>query len=506
LNGNAAAALLTFDDAMVYGHDGVSPTQAEVILLTRNVKLYGTSATLQAYIDIKATAIVDCDWAEDYWLGSATANKRGINIATTTGTCSFMYCSRHTSPVASSQGWNMSGASGTGLTIQYCVSYNVANSHLLKSSTSSGYATFDNIISMLTVDNTGIIFDFTDTTCVLSNIKIIGQRGQSGYGFRIQGSNTLGYRFLDNIVIHSCENNCITGASAGIIFISNLTMWRNGAIAINLISGGEWTINNCIAFGNASAHFQSTGAALINGVNWVLNGDSSFPTASGISGTSGKFILKNSSLGVASGIKTAHTQDISLGSNFFVELTLVNVILGSGTPIANQTFLAPTSFISWQRLGTTAGNHGSALKCSTNIIDTTIYNTASPSMRITPTSVASATQKAVSAPDGRGFKVNVANGQTCTPSVYFRASKAAAGDAANYTGNQPRLILKRNDAMGITADVVLDTGTVAIGNWEQLTGTTAAVTDDGCLEFIIDCDYGTANSFINVDDFSATCA
>jgi hypothetical protein len=119
-------------------------------------------------------------------------------------------------------------------------------------------------------------------------------------------------------------------------------------------------------------------------------------------------------------------------------------------------------------------------------------------MRLTPNS---ASYKLESG----SFKVNVNAGQTITPSVYVRKSTVASGGAL-YNGNQPRLILKRNDAIGVTADVVIDTMTLgAVATWEQLTAACpAAATENGVAEFVIDCD-GTAG-FVNVDDFSATVA
>ncbi len=95
-----------------------------------------------------------------------------------------------------------------------------------------------------------------------------------------------------------------------------------------------------------------------------------------------------------------------------------------------------------------------------------------------------------------GFKVAVANGATVTPTVYVY-------EDASYNWNRARLIVKRNDALGISADTVLDTATAASdAAWEWLTGTTAAVTDDGTLEFVVDCD-GTAGNLF-VDSFSVT--
>jgi len=74
-----------------------------------------------------------------------------------------------------------------------------------------------------------------------------------------------------------------------------------------------------------------------------------------------------------------------------------------------------------------------------------------------------------------------------------------------YNGNRARLIVKRNTALGITADTVLDTATVASDlAWEGLTGTTVAVTDNGTLEFTVYLD-GTAGN-LYVGSFSATVA
>jgi hypothetical protein len=510
LNGNAAAALLTFDDAMVYGHSATSPTQAEIILLTRNVKIYGASATLQAYIDIKATATVDCDWTEFYWLGSGTSSKYGISLIYGAGTQSFQYCSRHTSMVASSEGWVVSGGSGTGLTIQYCVSYNVANKHFENNATTGTWIVDSNIFIKNT-DNADIV-KLGDLGGIFTNNTMVGCGGSGGTGLNLTESSAVLGTF-GNLTIHSGANRGFGASGLEIIgTISTLTIWRNSSTGMILnTTFAEMTISNLTMFGNTTDNILCGGAiGKITLVSPILNGDSTFSTTNGInfntSAELSELIIYSGDFGTVSGIKTAHTNDINVASPIFIRLFLNNTILAS-TEVATQTNLSVSSFISSQRHDTTKGLHKTWMRNSTNTIDTTVYNTASPSLKITPTSVAVSPYKAVSAPDGRGFKVNVAEGQTCTPSVYVRMSKSSTGDAADYSGAQPRLILKRNDAMGYTADQVLDTGTVAIGNWEQLTGAvTGAATDDGVLEFYVDCDYGTANSFINVDDFTATVA
>ena len=74
------------------------------------------------------------------------------------------------------------------------------------------------------------------------------------------------------------------------------------------------------------------------------------------------------------------------------------------------------------------------------------------------------------------------------------------GDGAAYNGNQPRLMLRRNAAVGITSDTVLATSSAAgDGAFEVLSGTTVAASDNGVMEVYLDCD-GTAG-WVNVDDW-----
>jgi hypothetical protein len=79
-------------------HDGTSPVQAEIALLTRNVKIRSTSTTLMAYVYATALSSLNLHWTELYYIGvSATSNKRGIEIdsgATATAK-SITYCAIH---------------------------------------------------------------------------------------------------------------------------------------------------------------------------------------------------------------------------------------------------------------------------------------------------------------------------------------------------------------------------------------------------------------------------
>ena len=175
-----------------------------------------------------------------------------------------------------------------------------------------------------------------------------------------------------------------------------------------------------------------------------------------------------------------------------------NTKLGASTEVANQDNFADTGYIASQKHDQTAGNHKTWLKDGTLQTDSTIFRTASPSMRMTPRPGS----QCESAYQFNGIQVPVANGQTVTINVWMRKSTAGDGEEFSEGDQSPQLIVKANPAVGITADAVLDTMTVGSGTWEQLTGTTAAVTDDGVLEFVVDADADAG--WVNVDDWSTT--
>jgi hypothetical protein len=108
-----------------------------------------------------------------------------------------------------------------------------------------------------------------------------------------------------------------------------------------------------------------------------------------------------------------------------------------------------------------------------------------------------ATNKTFSNP----VRVAVVAGATCTITLAVRKSVLADGTA--YNGNQPRLMYAFNPLAGNLAETVAATATIASnGAWEVLSYTTSAVSNDGVLEFYLDCD-GTTG-WVNISDFRTT--
>ncbi len=497
LNGNAGGSSIVVSVGLTNAHSGTSPTQAEVILLTRNVCIRGTSTTLQGYIDIKQTSTVDCDWTRFYWLGSATANKRGIDVATTTGSCTFDYCSLYDFAVTNSRGFNVSSVSGTGINYSNNVSYNINTFHIGTSIT-TGVQTYNNNICMLNVSShlcslaeAGAVIFTNNTACSGAGNGILINEANSDAEGGVYTGNTAHSNASAGLNISGAVANLNTGT---------WTIWRNASFGLLMqATVNNFTIDTATFFGNATASigFATAGTCLTGGnfIGITSNGDSTFATTAGIlisnslqNNVTGLNLI-NCDFSTTGGIKTAHTNDINVASICTVQMTLDNTKLGGTNELTGQTNMTSISYIGSQKHDQTADLHKMWKKRGTIMRETTTVHTGSQSLKMTPNNASNKLNT-------NCFEIAVASGATLTPSVYVY-------EDGSYNGARARLIVKRNDSMGISADTVLDTATASSdAAWEELTGTTVTVTADGVLEFIIDCD-GTAGNLF-VDSFSVT--
>lgn len=496
LSGNATATEITVSAGITNAHSGTSPTQAEVILLTRNVSIFGASASLQAYIQIKATAIVDIDWTEIYWMGTGIDTlKKGLQVATTTGSFNMQYSSSHDFIVTGSTGFEFPGQSGNGFTYSNNVTYLIAGTHFSVAATPITW-TADSNIFMRNTDGV-TIFSVTDVGGTITNNIVVGC-ASTGVATSFSEAGQVGT--INNLISHSNAGIGIGLTNIINSSVSNITSWRNNssssASGIRLGNLVDTSLNTVTLFGNNTGSIDlQNSLGNIKIIDLLSNGDTTFSTTNGFSFSSAssqifKLFLYNADLSSVSGIKTAHTNDINISSsNFHSEIIFNSSKLGGTNEIASQTNLSNESFISSQKHDQTAGLHKTWKKYGTITIETTTVHTGSQSVKMTPNNASGKLESG-------SFKIAVANGGTLTPSVYVR-------EDASYNGARARLILKRNDAIGITSDTVIDTATAASDEaWEQLTGTTAAATDDGVMEFVIDCDGTAGNLFC--DSFTTT--
>lgn len=504
LNGNAGASTIATTAGLTYDHSGTAPTAAEVILLTRNVRIRSVSSTSMTFVDIRQTAVCDFDWAEFYYLGENAQGKRGIDIKI--------------DPTVSSE----PGFTGQ-LNMDNCCVHDCEDYSIYISEAANGNWDIDKLAIYQPTNgvNTGYSFALaqatSQTSWVLGELVIISYGAVSSLrnlqlsdlGGTMSGPWTLigGNRGLDindtqagatipTTVIHSTSGaGLYFGVSTPQLTFTSLTLWRTNSSGIQGV-GSIWlhnlTINSLTAFGCSTSNmlltFSMTGA-LIDNVS--LDSDASFATTSNIQlqGTNlaQQLLFRNGALSptvaATNDINVAYTDNTSLGLIDFDDVTF-----GGTNDVITYDRLTPKSLITAASAHASTNVHRSWTRYGKSYSDAATYNTAAPSEQITPNSASFKKESG-------SILVNVASGQTVTINAY--AYKTAA-----YNGNQPRLIVKRNEAIGITADTVLDTMTVAVSNWEQLTGTTAAASADGVMEFVVDCD-GTAGA-LNVDDWTVS--
>lgn len=493
--------------ALASAHSGTSPTQAELVNLTRNVQIFGASASLQAYVLVNATATVDWDYAEFYWMGSGTSLKRGIDVAITTGSFVASYCSFHDFTASSSMGINVSALTSGTFTLQYSAVALTNDAAFNNAATTNTTWIVDNnfFIRNTTGNNLVVLSDMGGTYTNNTHFGSISAGLNTVY---INDNGTWG-TFSGNVSHSNAGRGFTTVSNPGAITtISNTTAWRNSDSGFHWNNGSAYplTFDGFTGFGNATANLYFNGAMdKVTFNNITVNGDTTFSTPYGISITGTNLVLNNSSLGVASGIKTTHTTaDIGAviaASNTFT-MTGSNVTSGSSTTfnVGTNVFLN-AGFNKWGGVDGANRSYQSSYLASPVLItrsDTVIFKTASPSQRGTPLQTNVKSRSSIKT-------IALASGATTTISVWVR--KSAVGDAggANYNGAQPRLMVETNQSCGIgtgASDVVLDTMTEAVGTWEQLTGTTSAVSADCVLSAYVDFD-GTAG-WVNTDDWAAS--
>jgi len=513
LNGNASATEITLTSGLANAHSGTSPTQAEVILLTRNIFIRSATSTLMMYCDFRFGSTVNIDWVAFRYLGENVFNKHGVNINSASVNVQY-------SSVFNTEDYGV--LISVGATYSNNVHYNLdsigvsAGGVVSAAIEIAGAATFSNNI-LIRCTKKGISLQKAGGT--FTNNTIVGA-ALNGLEFK-SDADTIGT--ISGNTIHSGGSYGLTSSSGGITesfvgTVSNTTIWRNNSYGItghipentitSLGSLTGLTFNGLTMFGNTTSNIFLGGissnleiiAAKIFLINTNLNGDSTFSTTNGIqiapsaSGGYYIFFLNDCNFGTAGGIKTAHTNDINLSiSTVWAEVTGQSVILASGTEVAGNGSIMNGSFVKISKHDQTAGTHKSWFKYGIIQTDTTIAD-AGISQRLTPNNASNKLESG-------SKKVAVANAGTVTVTVKVRES--VVGDGTDYNGNRIRLIVKRNDAAGITADTVLATATVTSeGGFETLSGTTAAVTDDAVLEFVCDCD-GTTG-WINLDTWTTS--
>lgn len=485
--------------ALTNAHSGTAPYKAEVINLTRNVKIFGQSTTLQTYISLQGTSTNSVNYTECYFMGSATGGKRGIDISNSTfGSTAFTGCALHNFEVANSAGFNIKG--NQNCTLEDCVTYRISVQHI-----ATAAAVADTTVS---INNCWCMVNIVVGNNLIQHSGVGGSItncvgvSATGYGISYVANDAVA---ANTVINGNTGHSCNTGGFgiqsvstlATPITIQNITAWRN-ARGLAITASFGYIIDGVTAYANTSHNvglISTSTCGDINFKNMVLNAGvtPACPIGLAIIPAISNILVENSTFGATS---THSTGDIDMSNTkSYAAVYLRNCLLNSSTKVSNLTATAYESFVASSRHQQTADNFIMYKNLGTISKDNIIYDTSNPastaSSRMAPSS-ASAKLKSVDK------RVIVPNGKSLKMSVSVR--KSVVGDGAAYNGNLPRLWVRKNNSIGLSTDTLLATATAAsVGAFEFISGTTPAATDDGVFSFYVDCD-GTTG-WVNVDQW-----
>lgn len=512
LGADAGASSLTVSAGLTNSHLGTAPTQADVINLTRNVVIEAVSSTLVSYFMLDNTCTYDFDWAEFRYLGdSSVAVKQGLYLDSS-GVGSINFCSIHD---CEDHGLFMTIAvNNLDFSDNVCWALNtaqptVSNPAVLLYGASPNNITMNRNTFMNIRGSNGFqairvnapFPEFKDNWC-----SGLSSSTTTSYALALTAVGTTSVDMdISGTVVHSSGCRGVQIATNGVYTAPDnpLRVWRSNERGIYATSSGcDVAI---VAFGNTTSNLVlDTCTGVVSSFEGY--GDTTFSTTYNIViANVASATMSNARLDIgkytsaASGIFVAPaTAEIQVPYALSpVKLTIGDSSFGASTVFSGvPTNLSRDSFIRIQKFDAVAGDHRDYQTFGTSQTDTTLYDVAAPSWRATPNSAAVPMKHALP-------PVAVNSGQAATYSIKVRES--VAGDGTAFNGNRAKLYVEANHALGITADTLLDTATVASeGAWETLSGLTATVSDNGVLHFYLAVD-GTAG-WVNADSASVTLA
>ena len=399
----------------------------------------------------------------------------------------------------------------TGATLSGLVNYNNTRGFYLYSSQAG---VINNVINTYNSQN-GVLVDGTISQLNETTFTNITASNNRTVGFFVSGNEVNHLSPITLNINGLVANNNLSGGFEGYCITGNLTSLQlngNGIYGMKTSIGNYYTtIDGITALMNNVA---GTSAAI-----GILSATNYYPTiirnanvgkavgssifGAGISLDSTKFsqfhVYNSTVSGGSSDFQLRTTRGVLEGSYLISNTNIGNLPVGTGVNSSNyQSDVLKTTGFAFTNMNNASGYNTTYLAAGTRAVDSTIKGniseTTSPSERLTPRST---TLKLRS---GSKFVALDAN-QSTTVRVRVRKSDTIHGDNETYNGSAPRLILKRNGAMGINSDMVIDQLDAVSNEFLTLFGTTQTVTDAGVLEFYVDCD-GTTG-WVNVDNWTA---
>jgi hypothetical protein len=359
----------------------------------------------------------------------------------------------------------------------------------------------------------GIYVDASLTNLSSVTFKNLSALNNTSVGFRVSGTSSriLSANILNSLILNinglNSSNNNDAGFEAYNITgnLSSLTLNNNYVYGIKTsIGNGNTIIDGLTSIIDARGAILSTNNILIlSGYNYgetsIRNSYlSSYSTSTALclsldSTRFTKFSLDNCVLSSTTNnpVRYLATRNLIEGSYLFNNTWFGTSYLGTGINNVYQPNTIKSKSFAFTNLNKVDKQHITHYTNGSISLDSTIFKDTAASERLTPTSTTSKLRSS-------SKYVALNKGEATLVKVYIRKSTNLNG--SEYNGNPPRLMLKRNAALGVE-DTVLATATNFVKEFQDFQGISPTVTDNGVLEFYVDCD-GT-QGWINIDTWSA---
>lgn len=301
LNGNVSGSSITVTGLGGAGGGLATPKegnastgrQAEVINLTRNIKLYGTSSTLGSYfvVPTNSPAEIILQYVEFYFLGSSTSDRRGVEIRSNGSTIEVKGCSFHRCNVGGACGLLVySNNVPSSANIDDCCSY-MTNYHsfYIENISPTGSINISKLVSINGSTNTNYQAIRWICTLPLNQIRV---SGNGGFGLTIEGfqgiSSSTGVNVHSNakdgiqVTVDITNNSSIPWNTE--YDFSGYFSWRNAGNGIYLTYSSMRTrpirVKNLRCIGNTLEGFRSNvPCPLLEIKDSELSGETLYPSA-----------------------------------------------------------------------------------------------------------------------------------------------------------------------------------------------------------------------------------
>ena len=344
-----------------YAHSGTTPTQGEVINLTRNIIVTSDTTTAVGYFNCATSTIVNCYNVEFSYLGTDVSLKRGFDISTTTGSTNVDGCSFHHFESSAIY----TGTNHNNWTITNCVFYsnslvaNMANIQIVSTTGTSWELSHIILIYSGDVGTSNRGMYIADIEGNAHSITVVGTRAAGIYLIQAAAAPSTWANFTS----HSNNGIGIDLNSFAKFDITGMTIWRNNSygLVLNTSSVRCGILRDVTIFGNFSSIGQNIsvgGGCNIIFYNLTSDSDTTYATRSAITiGANCHLYIYNSNISQGSSPKTAHTNFFEMPGVYTPEVNIYNTANGSTNLFDSQTYMSTYGYVSFHNFNNVANRY-----------------------------------------------------------------------------------------------------------------------------------------------------